>query len=102
MADTKKKTRSRSSNGRRKAVDAVRAAAEQFIELTGRRPTSVLGVDRDDDGWKVTFEVVELERIPNSTDLLGAYCVRVDDDGDLVGYERTHRYQRGQADGGGQ
>jgi hypothetical protein len=32
---------------------------------------------------------------------LGAYVVHLDENGELVGYERTHRYLRGQADGGG-
>jgi Gas vesicle synthesis protein GvpO len=105
LAETKKKSsgsRSRSSsNGRPKGVDLVRKAAQQLAELTGRPPSGVLGLEREDKGWRVTFELVELERIPHSTDLLGAYAVRLDEDGELVGYERTHRYQRGQADGGG-
>jgi hypothetical protein len=59
----------------------------------------VLSLRKDEDGWKVTVEVVELRRIPSSTDLLGCYVVTLDDDGELVGYERTRRYQRGQAGG---
>jgi len=71
-----------------------------MAELTGRRPESVLGIRKDDDdGWIVTVEIVELSRIPTSTDLLGIYAVRVDDDGELVGYERIRRYVRGQAGG---
>jgi hypothetical protein len=69
----------------------VRALAE----LTGRQPENVLGLRRDDDGWKVMVEMLELSRVPNSTDLLGCYVVSLDDDGELLGYERTRRYQRG-------
>jgi hypothetical protein len=57
-------------------------------------------MERDDDGWKVTVQVVELERIPNSTDVLGSYEVIVDDDGEVTGYWRTHRFYRSQASEG--
>jgi hypothetical protein len=67
--------------------------------LTGRSAESVLGIRKDDDGWMVTVEVVELSRVPNSTDLLGCYVVTLDDNGELVAYERVRRYQRGQAGG---
>jgi hypothetical protein len=47
----------------------------------------------------VTVELVELSRVPNSTDVLGCYVVTLDNDGELVGYERVRRYQRGQTGG---
>jgi hypothetical protein len=82
-----------------KAADIVRKARAQLTELTGREPEGVLGVERDDeDGWRVTLEVLELSRVPNTMDLLGSYVVRVDDGGDLLEYSRTRRYARGQAD----
>jgi hypothetical protein len=83
-------------------AELARAARRQLAELTGRTPESVLGLHSDDDGWKVTVEVVELSRVPTSTDLLGCYVVTLDDDGELLGYERVRRYQRGQAGGEGQ
>ena len=96
MADTKAK-----------AGDVVRQAVRQLAELTGRQPEAVLGVERDSgdhhgngDGGKVTVEIVEMRRVPNSTDLLGCYEVRLDGDGDLLEYRRTRRYPRGQADEG--
>ena len=86
-------------NGKLQAGDAARAALALITQLTGRRPETVLGLHREDDGWKVTVELVELSRVPNSTDVLGCYVVTLDDDGDLVGYERVRRYQRGQTGG---
>ena len=88
-----------SRNGKAKPAELARAARSQLSELTGRPAESVLGIRQDDDGWSVMVEVVELSRVPNSTDLLGAYLVKVDDDGELVGYERVRRYQRGQPGG---
>ena len=85
-----------------KPADVVREAAQQLAQFTGRAPEKVLGLDKDDDGWRITFEVLELSRVPNSSDVLGSYVVTVDRNGDLVGYERRHRYLRAQVDGGGE
>jgi gas vesicle protein GvpO len=93
-------TRGRSQgNGKVNPAELAKSARAQLADLTGRVPESVLGLRKDDDGWKVTVEIVELSRVPNSTDLLGCYVVTLDDDGELVGYERVRRYQRGQAGG---
>jgi hypothetical protein len=95
MADSKK-------NGGKRPLEIAREARDQLAELIGRRPEGVLGVERangDDGGWRVTLEVLELERVPNSTDLLGCYVAHTDDDGDLLEYQRVRRYQRGQPDG---
>ena len=86
-------------NNGKSPAELAKAARSQLAELTGRRPESVLGLHKDDDGWKVMVEVVELSRVPNSTDLLGCYVATLDDQGELVGYERVRRYQRGQAGG---
>ncbi|MDP8969449.1 MAG: gas vesicle protein [Actinomycetota bacterium] len=82
---------------RRKPLDLARRAARQLAELTGRRIDGVSGFSRADDGWRVTVEVVEVSRVPAATDVLGCYEVVVDEDGDLIAYERTRRYVRAQA-----
>jgi hypothetical protein len=88
------------SNGRLSARQAVESVRDEFPSLLGRPVESVLGVERteDDDGWLVTVQVIELERIPRSTDVLGAYAVELDKAGELVGYRRRRRYNRSQAD----
>ncbi len=81
------------------AREAVEAVREDFPMLLGRPIESVLGVERGEEGgWLVRVQVVELERIPRSTDVLGAYAVELDKDGELVGYGRQRRYNRGQPD----
>jgi hypothetical protein len=81
------------------ARDAVRRVRDELPDLLGRPVESVLGVQREDeDGWTVTVAVVELRRIPNSTDVLGAYTVTLDEAGELTGYQRRRRYNRSQAD----
>lgn len=91
---------SASRNGSLSAREAVERVREDFPALLGRPIESVLGVERDgeDDSWRVMVQVVELERIPRSTDVLGAYVVTLDGDGELIGYGRRRRYNRSQAD----
>jgi hypothetical protein len=87
-------------NGRNRALSPVqiaRAAAEQLAEISGAGADSVSGLERTEDGWLVRVEVVEVQRIPDSTSVMASYQVVVDDDGMLQSYRRDHRYYRNQA-----
>ncbi len=86
----------RTSAPKRKSGVAVAAgAAQQLLELTGREAEGVTGLERTDDGWRVEVEVVEVRRIPDTTDVLALYEVTLDDEGELEGYRRLRRYGRG-------
>jgi hypothetical protein len=79
--------------------DAIDRAREEAADLLGRPIQSVLGLEPEDGGgWRVTVEVVELERIPRSTDVLGAYAITLDKSGELTAARRERRYYRNQAD----
>ena len=80
------------------AASIARRAAALVGALSGRRPESVISIERSDDGWRVGVEVVEVSRIPDSADILAVYEVRLDTDGELISYRRTRRYARGQVD----
>src|SRR5436305_11473246 len=86
------------ASSRTRAVQVVREAVEQVGLLTGREVEGVLGVRREDGGWTVTVEIVELRRIPDSTDVLASYDVELDEDGELREYRRTRRYYRSQVE----
>ena len=104
-----KKTSAKKAPAPRKRASAPRAeadrppnpgriaaeAARQLVELTGKEPEGVVGLDRSDGGWKVEVEVLEVSRIPNTTDVLAMYEVEVDGKGSLQGYRRVRRYVRG-------
>jgi hypothetical protein len=77
---------------------AARSAAEHVLALTGHCPENVVSVFREDDGWHVGVEVMELRRIPDTTDILAIYDVTLDSNGGLVRCERAQRYHRGQID----
>jgi len=86
------------------STDTVRSivdrAREQLRDLHGKDPESVTSLERIGDGWRITFEVLEVERIPSSTDVLATYVVELDDDARLLSFERVRRYSRAQADRG--
>ena len=58
----------------------------------------VVGVRKTDDGWVVTVEVLEIGRVPETTDVLASYEVSVDKEGDVTGYHRVRRYLRAQVE----
>ena len=88
------------SNGKLSARDLTLAAKATVEDLTGFPPESVSGLQWDGETWLVTVDVCELERIPNTTDVMATYVVQLDDRGGLLGYKRERRFQRGAAEDG--
>jgi gas vesicle protein GvpO len=86
-------------NGRLSATELSQAALATVEELTGYQPEAVTGLEWDGEFWQVTVDVLELSRIPNTTDLLGSYVVKLDEGGTIRGYKRARRYVRGQQSG---
>jgi hypothetical protein len=81
------------------AREAIARVRRELPQLLGKPIDSVLGVERDDqNGWRVTVQIVELSRIPSTTDVLGSYAVTLDPDGEVIGYRRKRRYHRNQTD----
>ncbi|MFG2433443.1 gas vesicle protein [Streptomyces sp. NPDC048508] len=80
------------------AAQVMHAAAEQLGSLIGTPPESVSAIKPTDDGWEADVEVLELDRIPETTSVMATYRVTLNAEGDLMAYERTHRYTRGQID----
>jgi hypothetical protein len=84
------------------ATETVQRARQQLSDLLERPVESVSAFERMHDGWLVTLEVVEVSRIPESTDVLASYEVDLDDDRNLRRYARVRRYIRSQSDRGDQ
>ncbi|MBO0729291.1 MAG: gas vesicle protein [Acidimicrobiaceae bacterium] len=86
-----------SSNDQGSIKTIISKARNQMEELTGRSAEAITAVERNDGGWRLNIELLELQRIPDSTSILGCYEVRVDGDGNLLDYVRTARYFRNHA-----
>jgi hypothetical protein len=77
------------------AASAAQVAQRELAEITGLTPQGVTELEQYDDGtWKVTVELLELSRVPETDDIIGSYEVDVDEDGELIGYRRFRRYAR--------
>jgi hypothetical protein len=83
--------------------ELVGRARKQMEELFGKPVEAVSAFEQSngdggDKGWTVTLELLELERIPETTSLLGTYEATLDADGNLLGAKRIRRYPRNQSD----
>ena len=74
--------------------EVAQRAKEQLAQLTGLTPDTVSSLSRGEDGWHVTVDLIELKRIPEATDVLASYETLLDEEGNLLSYQRTKRYLR--------
>ena len=82
------------------AQEVASRAREQLEALLGRPVETVSSLERTHDGWVVALEVVELSRVPESTDVLASYELELDENLDFRRYQQARRYTRSQADRG--
>jgi len=75
-------------------IDIAQQAKEKLAQLTGLEPETVSGLIKDEEGWHVAVDLIELKRIPEATDVLATYETLLDDEGNLIRYQRTRRYYR--------
>ena len=79
-------------------MEVLRHARTQLGELTGMSAENVSSFEQTEDGWTLEVEVLELARVPDTMSLMASYQVDLDSDGQLTGYRRVRRYERGRAD----
>ena len=76
--------------------DIAQIAKQSLVELTGLKADTVSGMSKDEAGWHVNVDMIQLKRIPEASDVLATYETVLDDQGNLVCWQRTRCYQRGQ------
>ncbi|GAA4786089.1 hypothetical protein GCM10023220_07520 [Streptomyces ziwulingensis] len=79
-------------------MEVLREARGQLAELTGMVAESVSSFEKTEEGWALEVEVLELERVPDTMSLMATYQVELDSEGQLTGYRRVRRYERGRSD----
>lgn len=79
--------------------EVIEKAKEGLGELTTLKLNTVVGASKDEEsgGWKVLVELVEKASIPDAMDLLGTYEVLLDEEGEIVQFERKGMRKRGDA-----
>lgn len=76
--------------------DLAGRARSQLAEVTALKPQTVTGAVKDEQGWHITLDMLEMARIPNSTDILGSYEVLLDDNGNMLSFKRKRIRLRGE------
>jgi hypothetical protein len=83
--------------GARLPADKIVMRARKVIDdLGGMDVDRVTAVEEEDDGWRVNVEVVETRRIPDTSDILARYQVRLTHGGQFRGYRQIGRRRRDQ------
>ena len=70
------------------AAQAIEQAKKQVSELIERKPSSVTAVSKDEEGWHISLEMLERKAIPDHMDLLARYDVLLDEEGNIVKFDR--------------
>jgi hypothetical protein len=78
-------------------VQAIDRAKKQISELIERKPSSVLAASKDEEGWHVSLEMLERKAIPDHMDLLARYDVLLDEEGNVVKFDRGDLRSRSEA-----
>lgn len=96
LAEQPKSRSAKTTNPRRNMPVLAEQAKNQLAQLTGLKPVTVIGAIRDEKGWHVVVDMLEMSRIPSCSDILGEYQMLLDDDGNLLSFERKRTHLRGQ------
>jgi hypothetical protein len=74
--------------------EAIQQAKLVLHGLTGLDISSIVGAEKEDDGWLVRIEVVEKHSIPDSMDILALYETRLDSEGNMQEFKRLRMRKR--------
>lgn len=78
------------------ATEKSKASVEKITNLAlaitkkyiSKEPETVIGIEQKEGEWKVMVEALERKAIPDTQDLLGRYEIRLDKNGELVGWKQ--------------
>ncbi len=78
-------------------VELGERAKAQLTTVTGLKPVLISAAFKDDRGWHVSMDMLEMKRIPDSTDVLGFYEVLLDDEGTMLKFQRKRSHLRSES-----
>jgi len=77
-------------------MNLAERAKEQLAVVTGFSPVAAVGGFKDEEGWHISVDVLEMARLPESTDIVGTYVVTLDPEGNMVKFEKKRARLRGE------
>jgi hypothetical protein len=64
-------------------TDLALTIAKKYIS---KNPETIVDVKEKNEEWTVTVEVLERKAIPDTQDILGRYVIRLNKNGELIGW----------------
>lgn len=72
-------------------------AKNDISKMIGLAPSSVVKTTKIDGGWQIAIEMVEKRSIPDGMDLLATYEVKLDEQGNILEFNRKGMRKRMEA-----
>lgn len=97
MANDKKAGGVKMAKGEKITKDVgylIEHARQELSKLTGLELSSTVGVTKDEKGWHISIEMIEKHSMPDQMDILAIYEVLLDEDGNLLSFERKAMRKR--------
>lgn len=63
--------------------------ASALASFVKKPAENVIGVTKEGKEWKVLVEVLERRSVPDTQDIMGRYEVRLDENGELLGFKQV-------------
>lgn len=80
-----------------KLWDVTELAKEQMARLTGFSVVSAVGGYKNEEGWHITLDMLEMTRLPKATDVIGTYEVLLDEEATIVKFVKKGTRLRAEA-----
>jgi hypothetical protein len=78
----------------------IKKVINNFTDQILNNPTRIVGMTKLDKGWKVTVEVLEDSEYTRQfaqNEVIGIYTIKLDDNLEIISYERERFRERGTA-----
>ncbi len=72
----------------------IKKAREGLTKLTGLKASSVIKAGKNDNEWRISIEMIEKKSIPDQMDILAIYEAHLDEEGNLLDFERKSMRKR--------
>lgn len=73
---------------------AMALARAEMPDIASQPLDGIASAERGEDGWRIVAEVVESRARVGNNDLLAAFELLLDADGELLSFRRLRRYHR--------